>query len=243
MLVERSRSVTSQATSILTERIRTQAYLPGSRLPSESELAQELGVSRASIRTALSRLAAQGLVLRKQGDGTYVTIHLDTIPGSLGGLWNFLRLIEFRGQEPSIRVLVQTVRTASEEEARSLALLPDAPVLSLRRLFSADQAPVILANNAIPLNLLRVAPEACDGALPIDVFIRQYCGMEIAYDIFDISAALPGAETCKILQLPAQQPLLSLKQMFYNRANEPLLCGSSEYNEKYLGLRLAQSWL
>ncbi|MER2598489.1 MAG: GntR family transcriptional regulator [Caldilineales bacterium] len=242
MLVERSRSVTSQAISILTERIRTQTYAPGSRLPSESDLALELGVSRASIRTALSRLATQGLVLRKQGDGTYVNIHLENIPGSLGGLWNFLRLIEFSGHEPSIQVLSQEVRPASAAEAQALAMPEPAEVLFLRRLFLADTTPVILAGNAIPLALLRVAPQECDGTQPLDAFFRRYCSLQIAYDIFDISATLPDAEVCTILQLPPQQPLLALKQIFYSSANEPLLCGSSEYNEKRLSLRLAQSW-
>ncbi len=110
MLVERRRSIASQATTILAERIRTQTYAPGSRLPSESELAAELGVSRASIRSALGRLAAEGLVLRKQGDGTYVNVHIEHIPTRMGGLWNFTRLIENSGYTPRIQLLAQEVR-------------------------------------------------------------------------------------------------------------------------------------
>ena len=76
MLIERPKSITTQVSDLLAERIRSQEYAPGSRLPSESDLALQLGVSRATVRSALARLATQGLVLRKQGNGTYVNAHL-----------------------------------------------------------------------------------------------------------------------------------------------------------------------
>ncbi len=242
MLVERRRSVASQATSILAERIRTQRYAPGSRLPSESELAAELGVSRASIRSALGRLAAEGMVLRKQGDGTYVNARLQHIPTTLSGLWDFLGLIERSGRAPSIQVLAQTVRAASEHEMESLALEEDEPVFYLRRVFLADETPAILADNAIPLALLQQPAELCDGQLPINEFIARYCHTQIAYGIFDIDAVLPDSPTQALLHLEDHSPLLRLRQVFYDRQNEPLLCGSSSYNEKLLGLRLVQSW-
>lgn len=242
MLIERPKSITTQVSDLLAERIRSQEYVPGSRLPSESDLAVQLGVSRATVRSALARLATQGLVLRKQGDGTYINAHLENIPTSLGGLWNFLRLIEFSGREPSIHVLARTVRPASESEIESLALQEGDPVFFLQRVFLADETPAILAGNAIPLASLHTAPEQCDGHLPIDEFIARYCNAQIAYDIFDIGAILPDSETRSLLHLAADQPILRLRQVFFDRQNEPLLCGSSEYNEKLLGLRLVQSW-
>ncbi|HRX02850.1 MAG TPA: GntR family transcriptional regulator [Anaerolineae bacterium] len=242
MLIERPKSITTQVSDLLAERIRSQEYAPGSRLPSESDLALQLGVSRATVRSALARLATQGLVLRKQGNGTYVNAHLESFPSSAGGLWNFLRLIEFSGREPSIRVLSRAVRPALESEIESLALQESDPVFFLQRVFFADDIPAVLAGNAIPVSSLRQPPEECDGQLPIDEFIVRYCNAKIAYDIFDICAILPDAETQDVLQLQADQPILQLRQVFYDGQNEPLLCGSSAYNEKLLGLRLVQSW-
>lgn len=242
MLIERPRTITAQVSDLLASRIRSQEYAPGARLPSESELALQLGVSRATVRSALARLATQGLVLRKQGDGTYVNSRLQHIPTTLGGLWNFLRLIEHNGHEPSIRVLSQAVRAASESEIEALALEEDEPVFYLRRVFFADDTPAILAGNAIPLASLRLPPEQCDGQLPIDEFVARYCHAQIAYDIFDIGAILPDIEAQATLHLDAHYPLLLLRQVFYDRQNEPLLCGSSSFNDKLLGLRLVQSW-
>ena len=242
MLVERRSSIASQVTTILAERIRTQTYAPGSRLPSESELAVELGVSRATLRSALSRLAAEGLVLRKQGDGTYVNARLQHIPTTLSGLWDLLGLIERSGRAPSIRVLAQTVRAATEHEMEALALEEDKSVFFLRRVLLADDTPAILAENALPLSLLQRPAELCDGQLPINEFIVRYCHTQIAYGIFDIDAILPDSPTQALLRLEDHNPLLRLRQVFYDRQNEPLLCGSSSYNEKLLGLRLVQSW-
>ena len=59
MQLIQSKTVANQVDEILLERIRSGVYLPGSRMPSESELSEGLGVSRATVRTALAKLAAK----------------------------------------------------------------------------------------------------------------------------------------------------------------------------------------
>src|SRR5512134_362048 len=92
-----SKSIADQVEEILRERIRDATYLSGSRIPSESDLAEELGVSRATIRTVLAKLAVNGLILRKQGDGTYVNARAKEVSAHLGNLWDFVYLIESNG--------------------------------------------------------------------------------------------------------------------------------------------------
>lgn len=241
MLVERRRSIASQATTILAERIRTQIYAPGSRLPSESELAAELGVSRASVRSALDRLAAEGMVLRKQGDGTYVNAHIETIPARLGGLWNFTRLIENSGYAPRIELLAQEVRPITARAMEVLALAEAEPALSLIRLFYANNLPVVFTHTTVPLHVLQVAPEDCDGALPLSEFVQRYHNTPISYAIFDIQAVLPDGEVCQTLQC-GTAPLLKLDQVFYDKANQPIVFSEAYFQDKVIHLRLAQAW-
>lgn len=241
MLVERRRSIASQATTILAERIRTQTYAPGSRLPSESELAAELGVSRASLRSALGRLAAEGLVLRKQGDGTYVNAHIERIPTRLGGLWNFTRLIENSGYTPRIQLLAQEVRPITEREMQVLALDEAEPALSLTRLFYADELPVVVTHTVVPLHVLHVRPEECDGALPLSEFVQRYHNTPISYTLFDIQAVLPDSDTCRLLRCAAT-PLLKLDQVFYDKMNQPIVFSEGFFQDKVIHLRLAQAW-
>ena len=69
----RSRSLTEQLESTLSERIRGGVYPPGERLPTESEIAGQEGVSRTVVREAISRLSAAGLTETRHGIGTFVT--------------------------------------------------------------------------------------------------------------------------------------------------------------------------
>ena len=154
MNIIRSIPVADQVNEVLRGRMRDGTYKPGERLSSESELSKEFGVSRATVRTVLARLEAEGLILRKQGDGTYINERIQDVNTHLGGLWEFSRLIESSGYQASIKSLAVDKRLASEEEASELAIQPGEEVLSLTRLFYADRKPVILVANAIPYRFI-----------------------------------------------------------------------------------------
>jgi len=156
MHVTRSKSIVEQVNEILRERIRAALYEPGSRLPSENELAKEFGVSRATIRTVLAKLSIEGLILRRQGDGTYVNQHINEVNTHLGGLWDFSRLIQSSGFDVSIQALSLKEVEATEKEAHELAVQPGETLLMMKRLFFADHYPVIVANNRIPKKFLKV---------------------------------------------------------------------------------------
>jgi len=113
MLVTRSKSIVEQVNEVLRERIRNATYAPGLRLPSENGLAEEFGVSRATIRTVLAKLSVEGLILRRQGDGTYVNERILEVNTHLGGLWDFSRLIESSGFSSSIKALSLQETTAT----------------------------------------------------------------------------------------------------------------------------------
>lgn len=242
MLIQRQRSVTSQVNSILSERIRTQEYAPGSRLPSETDLAAEFGVSRASIRSALGQLAMAGLVIRKQGDGTYVNAHLEHIPMRHGAMWNFTRLIEHNGYRPEIHVLAQEVRLSTTAEMAALGLEQPEQVLALTRLFYADDTPAILAHSTVPLGRLLAPLAELQAALPIGDFVHRYLNTDIAFVIFNIEASLSDPETSRFLQLPGGTPLLKLIQAFYDKMNQPVFYSVADYHDKLIPLRLAQAW-
>ncbi len=242
MQIERPRPITEQVNTIIRQRIRDRTYLPGKRLPSESDLALELGVSRASVRTALARLAADGLVLRKQGDGTYVNERVHDVDARFGGLWDFSRLIEANGYHPAIQTLTAERRPATPQEAEWLAMAPDMTVLSLVRLFLADGRPAIYATNVIPAALFKVEGDRFDGSLPIQRFLRNYCREEIAFAVSNIEAAIADESLRQVLRRESDAPLLKLIETFYNKDNHPLAFGLSYYDHTVLRLRMVQAW-
>src|SRR6516164_7428856 len=88
-----------QAQHTISQRISRGEYAPGSQLPSESELSRELGVSRVTVREALRVLAQEGLLVKVQGKGTFVSdnaaVHQPTrsFTGSLEDLYDQLERV------------------------------------------------------------------------------------------------------------------------------------------------------
>ena len=242
MDIIRSTPIADQVNEVLRGRMRDGVYKPGERLPSESEFSKQFGVSRATVRTVLARMEAEGLILRKQGDGTYINERIQDVNTHLGGLWEFSRLIESSGYQPSIKSLSVESRPASEREANELALQPGDPVLALRRLFYADRQPVILASNAIPYRFIDEAQGPFDGQVRIREFLVRYCDLKIAYAILDVSSALIDGEDARLLERAPGAMMLKIHIIFYDRDNQPLVCGDSYYDDSVLRLRLVQTW-
>ncbi|MDP1547588.1 MAG: GntR family transcriptional regulator [Anaerolineales bacterium] len=242
MRVTQSKSVVSQVEEILHGRIRDDTYPPGSRIPSESELSEEFGVSRATVRTVLAKLAATGLILRRQGDGTYVNSKIRETSANFGNLWDFVNLIESNGYKSSIKALSVGLRTATEQEMTALSIGPEEKMLSMARLFYADAQPVILANNAIPASYLCEEVDRIDGHLPIREILRRYCRQEIAFAITDIRSALASDEIKTIMGAGLGETVLELQLAFYSKDNLPLALGVNYFNDAILRLCLVQAW-
>lgn len=242
MKVIRPKSIAGQVNEILRERIRDGVYPPGQRIPSENELSDEFGVSRATVRTVLAKLAVEGLIIRKQGDGTYVNERIKEENTHLGSIWDFWRLIESNGYDASISALSLKEKSAAPEEARLLAVDPGDTLLSIKRLFYADRQPVILATNLIPVALLNVPDAQIDGQLRIREIMQRYCHQDIAFAITEILSTNISQDVSEILETEASKPLLELKVAFYGDTNQPLAIGSSYFNDAILRLRLVQTW-
>jgi len=236
------KTLADQVEDLLRGRIREGVYTPGSRMPSESELSEELGVSRATVRTVLTKLAVNGLILRKQGDGTYVNARVEKISAHLGNIWDFVCLIESNGFSPSIQFISKEIRAATEKEAEMLSLEPAERLLSLQRLFLADEKPVILTHNIFPLSLLRVSPNDVDGNLHIRDILQTYFGQEIAFVITDIHATLAGNEVSNLLAVSPDKAMLALDVSFYSKESVQLSLGTNYFNDSMLSLSLVQAW-
>lgn len=242
MQIIQSKSIANQVDEILLERIRDGTYPAGSRMPSESELSDELGVSRATVRTVLARLAVNGLIIRRQGDGTYVNSRVQEVSAHSGNLWDLVQLIESNGFKPSIQSLSVEHRPASDKESLALALESGEDLVVLRRLFFADQQPVILANNVIPFSLLREPLENIDGSLHIREILHKYCRQKIAFAITEIRSAMISLDAHNLLGGRAERTMLELQVSFFGRNNLPLALGVDYFDDSVLKLSLVQAW-
>lgn len=242
MQIQRPSSLVDQVSAILRKRILDHDYQPGQRLPSESELAKELKVSRTTVRTVLTKFANEGLVFRKQGDGTYVNKQAKEIDNHYGSSWDFSKLIEGNGYTPSISTISLDSLPATEEDATLLELAPDSEVIHIKRLFSADDEPVIHVTNIFPKSLLNLEVDQIDGNLPIYKIVENYFNQELAYVVSDIQATLAEKNLKQTLFREEGFPLLKLIETFYSHDHKPLILGVSYYDFTKLKLKLVQSW-
>lgn len=105
---------------------------PGDAFPPERELCDEIGVSRTTLRSALTHLASTHVVERRQGSGNYLcqsrpTVQLDDLSG-------FSEIVRSIGGEPSSHVLTRDIIPAGARVASHLYLPEDGPVFHLARL-------------------------------------------------------------------------------------------------------------
>ncbi len=120
----------------------------GTMLPPERELAEQYGVSRLTVRQAISELVRDGLLIRQHGVGTFVA------PPKLSQVQpmalSFTQRMIQAGRAPTSRVLACEIVPASYNVARHLGVQPDTPVVRLSRLRLADGQPVMLETTHLP---------------------------------------------------------------------------------------------
>jgi GntR family transcriptional regulator len=132
----------------LAVRIESGELPAGERLPPERELAEGLGVSRMTVRQALSSLAARGLVERGVGRGTFVA--RGKLDHDLRGVAGFSELMQRQGIEPGAKLLSAEEGRTPEPVARALGIEPDASTYRIRRLRSGGGVPLALEDSWIP---------------------------------------------------------------------------------------------
>src|SRR5947209_16852453 len=119
----------------LRSRILDNALLPGDQLPSEPQLARELGVSRSSVRAAITLLEEDGFVRRRHGAGTYVA-HRPVL-NDLGRNRGVSSMIASMGLEPGVVDERRHAEPASPEIAAALGVEPGRRLSVLRRVRTA----------------------------------------------------------------------------------------------------------
>ena len=139
-----------QVATRLEDAIRTGLLPPGARLENELAIAGRLGLSRPTVRRAIQSLVDKGLLVRRRGIGTVVVPNQVRRSVALTSLFDDL---DRSGAHPATRVLWSAVEEPPEDVAARLGMRSGQTALHLRRLRSADGAPIAIMENWIPAPL------------------------------------------------------------------------------------------
>ncbi len=244
-IVTRNTSLADQVLDVLIERIRQLIYPPGSQLPPENDLAAEFNVSRATVRTAISKLAARGLVVRRQGVGTFVS-RLSSLSNPLNEATDFHTLITSNGFESGERLVSADMVAPSPSLIEALVLTPDQPVLQSHKIFTADGQPVIYCITSIPswvLNAEFDQPIASYPGLtlPLYRFLERHCNQRVEYHIAKLRADI--AQNCEhIVEIPYDPltPMLVINETGYNADERPVFHSLEYYPGNHMSFELVR---
>lgn len=224
----RQSSLSSQILGILVEQIRNGTFPPDTPLPPENQLAANYKVSRATIRSAFDRLEAMGLIIRRQGIGTFVR-KSSNISNLLNQFIDFPNLIADNGYEPGFEQLRTELVDPSPEQLENFKLTSGDKLLEIEKVFLADGDPIIYCINHIPEWVFR---EAFPGEAvfmpgltePILEFLEQKCGQSIAYYLSSVRAdILKNCCVPKIFKkMEANTPVLVIDEIGFNRDEQPV---------------------
>jgi GntR family transcriptional regulator len=137
-----------QIAEALLDRIESGELSPGDRLPPERELSKMLGVNRMTLRRALGMLETEGLIVRRQGDGTYIA--QPKFERQASQLVPFTRGMLRRGYTPKANVITFERRPAESAVAKDLNLAVAATVYYIHRLRMVNQEPLLLERLTLP---------------------------------------------------------------------------------------------
>jgi GntR family transcriptional regulator len=190
-------------------RMADNVWPAGFLLPSEGQLAVEMGVSQGTVRKALDELAGENLLVRQQGRGTFVAQHDEKRI-----LFQFFKLVPDDGlaRFPESEVLSASVETATEEERIALALAPRAKVARVRRVRAIDGVPLIIETLSLPDELF---PKLTETPVPnsLYAFYAERYGVTIAHAREKLKAVALQADDGQILGRPAGHPVLEVRRV------------------------------
>ena len=212
----------------LVSRLASGSIAPGAKLPPEPELAEELGVSRSTLREALRSLEDDGFVTRTSGAGTYAT-RRPRARNNLDVNFGVTEAIRAAGMRPGTQRSAIDTRAATSEHARALGIEPDEPVVVLERVRTADDRPVVLSIDVIPAATLSSADVA---AMPLDgslYEVLERAGHPVAHGVVTVAPEVADRALATRLGIDLDDLLLVLRQIDYGVEGEPLLLSEEHH--------------
>lgn len=190
----------------------------GDRLPPERELAARFGVSRVTLRQAVSSLAQAGCVIRRQGAGTFVA---DATISKRTELRSFSEEMVARGLHPSSRAATVRRQSAGASVGAQLGLSPADEVLQIRRIRLADGIPICLETTYLPCaRFPGLEEKPMEGSL-YAMLANDY-GLELADAAQTIRATVVDADTAAFLQIPVFSAALVVTRLGRDAQQRPV---------------------
>jgi len=225
----------TQLRSIMEDLIET--LKPGDPLPSERELAERYGVARMTVRAEITRLAAEGMVARVQGRGTFVA---EARVAQAATLSSFTEDMRARGLTAGSQVLGQGTEPADDLVAGRLGIEPGAVVVRVRRVRTADGEPMALEEAFLAAERFgALAEEDLDGRSLFTVLEERFGARFPSADQQVVAVEIVG-EDANLLRVAPGRAGLKFHTILLDADERPLAYAWSLFRGDRYEIRLRQ---
>jgi GntR family transcriptional regulator len=211
-----------QIKNLLVQSLAAGEWSPGQAIPSELDLAARYGVSHGTVRKAIDALAADNLVVRRQGKGTFVTTHTEEAQST----FRFLRVRADDGHDeyPASRLVDVKRGKAAPEIAQLLQLKPGEPVVMIRRVLEWSGKPLVLDEITLPAALFRGLTRAKLEAYPGSMygFFETRFGVRMLNAQERLKAVPADAAAAAALGVAPGSPLLAVERVAFTFGGRPV---------------------
>lgn len=215
------RPLYEQIKALLTQSLIAGEWHPGEAIPSEQELAIHFKVSQGTVRKAIDELAAENILVRRQGKGTFVATHNEE-----NIKLRFLRLTSAEGKKEVLesQLLDCSKGKAQGEVARMLGLKSGTAVIEVKRLLSFSGRSLILDHIIIPATPFK----GLNGAKVQENNGSMYRMYETQFKVRMVRAeeriksVVADAETARLLNIEPSFPLLRVERVSYTYGDKPM---------------------
>lgn len=216
-LEKRSQSpLYQQLMSRLKNDILAGVYAAGARIPSEQVLCDTYGVSRVTVRKAMLDLVQEGLLVRRQGKGTFVAG--ERIQRDLQQITSFTDACREKGHQPGTRLISAEWSPVTAEDVEKLGVAQGTQVVEMIRLRLCDEEPVMLEINRFPARYAFLLEEAVESLYAV---LLSH-GVKPASAVHDISLGHATPLVSRHLGCGQGDALLLLDETVLDQHGEPL---------------------
>ncbi|MCI8650565.1 MAG: GntR family transcriptional regulator [Anaerotruncus sp.] len=203
--------------------------LYGERLPSETEFAQALGISRNTVREAIRVLEQEGVVYSRHGVGTFVLKKHGQFTSNISAFSSISTVIRNHGYQPGTRSVTTWTFPADHEMAANLEIPEGTSVLAVERVRTADGDPVILVRDYLTEQPEMEQLYHTQKEESFLDFLKKNYRTEIGYADCVIRAAVSDTDCMKKLELQEPTALIRLSQYHYSTSGEKVFYSDSYF--------------
>lgn len=200
----------------LIEEMRTGRFAGCDRLPRETVLSEQYGISRTHLRDILAQLEREGFITRRHGVGTMINRHVVQVKNRMDIETEFMDMIRNNGHDPAVSHVTIHEECADPVVAVKLQIPAGTEVIRLCRVCTADGRPALYCEDVVEKSRLIKSYQGTELDKPIFWFLQEFCHIDAYMDLTNLRAVLADEKLAENLEIPVGTPLLHMDEVDYD---------------------------